>query len=250
MAKSDRDKRGNGSGPPPSDFDKFVSSALDSVVTMQPNADNPTQNQIITDATSGTIPRIDQTPAGIKDVDYLPPQAVPSTQRVRPSETLRMSNPEAYTLNSYQQMLREEEARIVNRDAGRTQPVPYDPNATDPSKKVQQALSLEEQTLVAYRATLRQDEERLAKLPPPPPAPPMPGLDSIVGVGHNYHGVKEPVFKEGADKLAVESYLLLRRMVAGQYINPFGNVYHDALNLLERMKGELEVPSVPLEKKA
>ncbi len=243
MAKSE--KKLNGGNQQPSDFDKFVTSALDQVVTMQPNADNPTQNQILADAK----PTIDQTPAGIKEVTSLPSQAIPQPQNIRPAETLNTSM-EQRGMGMFRDMLREEEGRIAQRNAGIQQPAPHNPNVTDPMKKVQSALSLEEQTLAAYRMTLRQDEERLSKLPPAPPMPPMPGLDSIVGVGHTYHGLKEPVFKEGADKFAVESYLLLRRMVAGQYINPFGNVYHETLNLLERMKAELEFPSVPLEKKA
>ncbi len=77
---------------------------------------------------------------------------------------------------------------------------------------------VEEEAQGAYRAMLRVEEARLAAMPKPPPlftgnAP------SVVPTAFGA-GAAELVVREGADPLHVESFKILRRLVAGGMIQP------------------------------
>lgn len=74
------------------------------------------------------------------------------------------------------------------------------------------AQTQEDQALEAYRAMLRAEEKRLESLPKPPPmvTGPVGGyVPSAFGASQ-----QELVVREGADPLHIESFKLLRRLVA------------------------------------
>jgi len=96
----------------------------------------------------------------------------------------------------------------------------------------------------AYRAMLRAEEERLARMPKPPPlftAPPQSVVPSAFG-----QGAAELVVREGADPLLVECLRLLRRLVAGGAM-PQGMFDNRQLfSLMERLRAAVEyVPPQP-----
>lgn len=78
--------------------------------------------------------------------------------------------------------------------------------------------NIEEEALLAYRGMLAQEEARLASLPPVKPLYAAPA-QSVVPTAFGA-GAAELVVREGADPLNVESFKILRRLVAGGMIQP------------------------------